>query len=395
MIKNYNVLMNGIYKKLRKYVFIFILTIFIINSFCKVKSYFRSILVTLNVMDGKKFSYIDKFVKVKQIYKTYNYKNEKFPVKIFKPVGKDKCPVVLVTHGLAPRGFDDWRLVAFAKTLAKTGCVVFMPNFELLKQVKIKMSTVDKVRFIFNKMLELKFVNPDRAGIFAISYSGGPVTIAFSDKKYSSKLKYIIYLGGYYDLSNVLVFGLSGHSTFKGYDYYTKPSKWGRWYYLLSNIDYVETESDKRLLRRIAELRKYNPDDDISEFEKKLSDKGKKLLEMIKTSDHKKIRALIKKQSLRFRNTLKVMSPELYIKNLTGVKIYLLHASNDPLIPFTESFLFREKLIKNKIPASLTLINALEHVDVVKKKFTFKNIISFYLPELVKMSNIIYEIITN
>ncbi len=387
--------MKKYYENISKFVFIFIIMVFIISSILKTKRFLHSVLITLNIIDDKKFSYIDKFVKIKQSKVTYKYKGENIPVKIFKPDCGKKCPAVLVSHGLAPQGFKDWRLVKFAKTLAKTGIIVFLPNFELLKRVRIKMRTVYKMRFLFDKMIGEPFVDKSKAGFFAISYSGGPATIAFSKKEYKQKLKYIVYLGGYYNLFNVLVFGLSGHSSFNRYEYHTKPSDWGRWYYLISNIEYVESDKDKKLLKRIAEIKRTTPESNTQFFEKQLSEKGKQLLLMIKTQNPHRIRKLIKKQNPRLRKTLEIMSPEKYIAKLKKVKILLLHASNDPLIPFTESFRFRRALIKHGIPASLTIINALEHVNVIKKEFSFENVLTFYIPELVKMSNIVYEMINS
>lgn len=370
-----------------------ILAIFLYYRISSAIDWVHALLVTLDIVDNKKLNFIDRFIEIKVAYKEYTFPGETIPVKIFTSGNKKKMPAILVAHGLAPDGYNDSRLTQFARSLAKTGAVVFLPNFSYMQNVRIKPVTAKKMQFLFDRMCELPYVDKNRAGFFPISYAGGPGTMAFSEPPYNEKTRYIIYLGGYYQLSQVLVFGLSGKSRFNGHVYSTEPSRWGRWYYLLSNLEYVENAEDRKHLFSIAETKRRYPWYDISETEKKLTAAGKKLLEMIKHTDPEKIMKLIRKQNENFRDTLKIMSPAHYIHGLAKTKVFLLHASNDPLVPYTESLYFYQAMKKAGGKPSLTIINALEHVDMIKKPFTLKNILSFYLPELIKMTNVVYEII--
>ena len=202
-----------------------------------------------------------------------------------------------------------------------------------------------------------------------------------------------MFLGGYYKLENVLIFGLSGKSNFHGKHFTTTPSRWGRWYYLKSNIEYIDNLKDRRLLIKIADIRLSDPHRDISEIENELTEQGKSILKMIKQTNPLEIKKLIAKQSDIFKFTLKQMSPSKYLKGLRNSKVFLGHASSDPLIPFSESFYFREHLKKVGGKPSFIMLNVLSHVNIVNRKITVKNVIFLYLPELLKMVDFIKEII--
>jgi acetyl esterase/lipase len=354
--------------------------------------WFKSLMITLSVADDTNFTYAKRNYRVvhKKIY--YFFKGEKIGVKIFRSYSNKKSPAILVAHGLAPDGYDDTRLVSFAQKLAMTGTTVFLPDFTLMKQIRIKPLTAIKMRFLFNKMRSLKRTDKNKCSVFAISYAGGPVSLAFSKSPYNKQVSSIYYLGSYFDLKQALLFGLSGRSYYLKCEVHTIPSVWARWYYLISNLEYVKDKKSRSVLKKIAEIKRIDPFYNTAKLEKELTGDAAKLLELIKEKDYQKLKKLVENQSIEFRKTLDIMSPKNCTQGLKEIKIFIIHAAEDPLVSYTESFHFAHALKKAGASPSFILLSSLSHVNIIKKPFTLMNILKFYLPEIVKMTNIIYTL---
>jgi hypothetical protein len=129
---------------------------------------------------------------------------------LYRPAEGALGRLVLVP-GAAPRGKDDPRLVAFANTLARARFVVLVPEIENLRELRVDpadaVAVADAVRHLAERSEAQTYAS---VGIAAISYAVGPAVLAALDPDTAAHVRYIVAVGGYYDIEQVATFFTTG-----------------------------------------------------------------------------------------------------------------------------------------------------------------------------------------
>jgi len=119
---------------------------------------------------------------------------------------------VVVVPGLTPDGKDDPRLVAFAKSLARARFLVLVPDIANTRALKV--SAADSA-FIGDAIEELAQRvaggGEPSVGLVAISYAVGPALLAASQVPAGRHLRFIVAIGGYYDIEAAIDFVTTGY----------------------------------------------------------------------------------------------------------------------------------------------------------------------------------------
>lgn len=165
---------------------------------------------------------------------------------------------VLMVPGVAQRGKDDPRLVAFANTLARVGFAVLVPDFENVRNLKVQPGDVDEVADAFEYLVSRPDLAPQgRAGISAHSYAVGPALLAALKPELRDRVRFVQGVGGYYDIHSVITFFTTGYYRSEGEKTwrYLKPDPYGKWIFVLSNAERLAEPSDQTTLTEMARRR--------------------------------------------------------------------------------------------------------------------------------------------
>ncbi len=134
-------------------------------------------------------------------------------------------PLAALVPGVAERGTDDPRLVAFATTLARARYLVLVPDLPTLRAHRVQAEDARGVADAFLHLLSRpEFPVGGRAGIGAFSYAVGPAVLAALEPGIRERVDFVLGVGGYYDLHRVVTFFTTGYF-----------EKEGRWHYLEPN----------------------------------------------------------------------------------------------------------------------------------------------------------------
>ncbi len=283
-----------------------------------------------------------------------------------KPAG---VPLVLVP-GAAPGGKDDPRLVAVAETFARSGFTVLVPDIENLRQLNV--SAEDSAHIAAAVLRVAKATGRDgepAVGIMAVSYAAGPAVIAATETPAKEAVAFILTVGGYYDMEAVITFFTTGNYRDSPEDAwrYRRPNEHGKWVFLRSNAARMPEWRDQVLLDAIADRKIYDPAADVAHLVGRLGADGRAVMDLLSNRDPERVGALIRALPRTLRDEIFALDLKRLDLSQAGYEVILLHGSNDPIIPNTESRALARALPEEQ--AHLYLLEGLEHVELRPKDF--------------------------
>ncbi len=137
----------------------------------------------------------------------------KVRVRVYQPVnGHDRA--VLLIHGLHWGGYDEERLVPFARKLAGMRLAVVTPDLVDLKAYEIVPRTVDEIEQVALWALEHPEIVPEssdgKLGMMGICFSGALGLSAATRPTLRDRLAYVFAFGGHGDLDRTMEFLVTG-----------------------------------------------------------------------------------------------------------------------------------------------------------------------------------------
>lgn len=273
-----------------------------------------------------------------------------------------KAGLVLVP-GATTAGKDDSRLVAFANTLARSHFAVLVPDLPEVRQLRVR---PEDAKFIADAAQYMS-TRPDlapggRLGIAGLSYALGPGILAACDPAVRDKVRFVMGIGGYYDLEKVVTFFLTGwFQDPAGAWRQMEPSAYGKWAFIRSNAPRFGNASDAAVLQELADRRFNDPQSAIDDLTAKLqTPEAKAFVELITNTDPAKVPTLLAGMPAPVRADLDGLN--LAKRDLSGFRAHLIlvHGYDDNLVPYSQSV----ELARAIAGTRLYLVNGLSHVDL-------------------------------
>jgi len=236
---------------------------------------------------------------------------------------------LLLVHGLSPVGRRQPDLARLARLLAREGLIVLVPQFSGLATFALDGAEVAEIRAGLRYIAGLS----DSVGIAGFSFGAGPALLAAADLP---SLRIVGSFGGYADLRHVIVYITTGAHEFEGRRYLQPPLAYNRWKLLALLGGFVEHDEDRRLVRRIAERRLANPEEDTGHLEEQLVADGRVVLALALNRREDQVASLLAQLPPAAREGLDRLSPLRAVARLSG-RLLIAHGAGDDSIPFTES----------------------------------------------------------
>lgn len=132
------------------------------------------------------------------------------PARVSRPAGDFTRTIVLVP-GVHRDGIDEARLVGLARDLVETGFAVVTVGAPDLQRFRITPAVTDVIEDAIHWASEQPELAPDRrVGVLGVSFSGGLSIVAGGRERIRDRLAFILSFGGHGDLSRVMHYLASG-----------------------------------------------------------------------------------------------------------------------------------------------------------------------------------------
>jgi hypothetical protein len=279
---------------------------------------------------------------------------------LYLPNGKPRAAMVLVP-GAAVLGRDEPRLQAFARSFARAGFAVLVPELPEVRQLILSRADADRVA---NALRELRRRLPDAPlGVAAISYAVAPALIAAIEDDLAPRIAFVVGIGGYRDAHAVIRFVTTGAFRPLGdaREFRIEPNAYGRWAILRANAGRLDDPSDARLLEEIALRRWRDRNADITREAALLGPQGKAVLALVDNRDPDAVAGLIAGLPDRVRREIDDLNLVLYDLTKLRGHLILVHGRTDPMVPYSESQDLAAGSSKARV--SLFLIDDIGHVE--------------------------------
>ena len=295
----------------------------------------------------------------------YAIDGQAFDGDLYRPADDADAALVLVP-GVAPAGKDDPRLVAFARTLARAGFVVLVPDLPRLRALEVDSTDIADIADAVHYLADVVGPASDTpvVGLVAFSYAVGPSVIAVLRRGIRDRVRFVLGIGGYFDMTAVITYVTTG--AFRpGPDdpwQYGRPNDYGKWVFLRSNADRVGDRRDRALLAAIAGRKLAAPKADISNLVARLGPEGRKVYALLANRDPDRTQALIAELPSPIRDEIAALDPSRYDFRRLRARLILVHGRDDPIIPYTQSEELAAAAPKGR--ATLYVVDDLAHVDL-------------------------------
>ncbi len=263
---------------------------------------------------------------------------------------KNSSPTIILLHGLTRKGYNDHRLIAFAKALAKIGYKVITPNLTFLQNLDFNYSDVETIIKVVQHSCNQ---SNGKVGIMGFSFGGTYGLLAAGDERINRNLSFVLAGGAYYKLSNLLFNSLNNKR-----DEFSPAKPYAKLSLLWKYQDKLDLTNDKLSMYRYI-MNNY------CELENRFSaDEIDFIQQLINSPVCDKIVELWNSEKDRLK-LLELSGNEL-TKNISA-KIFLLHSKTDEDIPAEETISVYNELVKNKIQPVVHITNDSGHVDFSKR----------------------------
>ncbi len=282
---------------------------------------------------------------------------------LYRPGETPRARIVLVP-GVAEDGKDDARLVAFATTLARARFTVLVPDIGALRALKVRATDAREIAdaFVYLAGLDEEAAR-GRIGIAAISYAVGPALIAALEADVRDSLRFVVGIGGYHDIEAVVTFFTTGRYRTRpgGRWRYRKPNAYGKWVFVLSNLDRVRDSADRVALEAMARRKMEDLEADVADLAAQLGAEGRSVHALISNTDAERVPELIAGLPAEMR--AEVAALDLSKRDLRALRarLLLIHGREDDIIPFSESRALARSVPEGQV--DLFLIDGFSHVN--------------------------------
>ena len=291
---------------------------------------------------------------------------------LYRPSQHARAGIVLVP-GVVARGRRDARVVAMANTLARLDFTVLVPDMPGVRSFQMRSSDVREVADTFAWLASRpELAPPGHLGIAGFSYGAGPVLLAALQPDIRERVHFVLAVGGYYSLENVVTYLTTGYypvvestGTAPSETGRTSPHPYGEAAFIRSNLDLLERPADRGFFRGYAEYISGNHIDEDEPEPAYLAPGAQAFYNLLTNHLPAQVPALLENLPPRMRTELEGINPAAHDLSQLRADVILLHGRGDNLIPYTESIALAGALPESQV--QLFIIDGLAHVDFKPK----------------------------
>lgn len=280
---------------------------------------------------------------------------------LYVPADGTRAGIVLVP-GLAVAGKDDPRLVALARTFARVGFLVLIPEMRGFRSFRMSAEDVHVLVATVQALAEQPELQPRLpVGIGAFSFAVGPALIAALDAKVAERISFVVAVGGYHDLRRLIAYYTTGAHR----DDRNTPTPYdkGKWIFALGISEKLPDATDRLAVQTVARRAIYaNTREQDLPTPAGLSPGGAALLELLGNTTPERVPLLLARLPAPLRAEISALNPAEQPMDTLEARLLLLHGRSDNIIPYTESIALAASIPADR--GDLFVIDGLAHVDL-------------------------------
>jgi len=279
---------------------------------------------------------------------------------LYMPAGRARAALVLAP-GAAALGRDEPRLIAFARSIARAGFIVVVPELPAVRRLALSRADAD---VLADALRALRRKQPGlKLGIAAISYGVGPAVIATLEPDLNGKVDFIVGIGGYHNSDEVIRFVTTGayRRIGDGRLHRRVPNSYGRWAFMLANAERLRDPAQAELLRLAARRKLADPAAATSDLRERMGPDARAVLDLMENDEPDKVPALLAALPEPIRAGIDALNLALHDVRSLKARLILVHGRDDPMIPFTESEALAAAAPRDA--TSLYLVDRIGHVE--------------------------------
>lgn len=355
---------------MKKIIFLSLLVIACILFFSQIKRGFFASLLLVDSIRPPETSIMKKFlsaVTVKPV--TIKSKEKTISADLYIPQNRGKHFPILLVHDAVSAGKADKRIVLLAEDLSRTGFLVLVPDLRNLASFHLRASDAEEVSRCFEFLTNHVNAEKGGGGMIGLGFGSGPALLASADPRIRDKVKVVATFGGYYDLRNVMLFGMTGAYEYSNHRGLVRPDSSIRWMVAYKNLDLLHAQAERTGLKKILEMRNtYEPAAAEAQAQSLRSD-GKAVYAFLLNNNPDQFVPLYETLPHAVRETAYQLSPARAMKYINA-HLIAVHAMDDFAVPYTESMRLTDAAIN---PARARLALLPEFLHSMPGEISFEN----------------------
>jgi hypothetical protein len=200
-----------------------------------------------------------------------------------------------------------------------------------------------------------------------LSYAVGLSVLAALDERIRNHVRFILGVGGYYDMTEAITFFTTGYFRKDTQWQHLEPDPYAALVFLESSKDDLRERGDRTVLEAIEERRLHDATADTSSLAAQLGPEGRAVYDLLSNSDPLRTAALLKRLPQATQDAVSQLS--LANKDLTrlNARLILVADPSDRTIPYTQSLELARAVPRGH--AQVQLVGSLAHVELRKSRY--------------------------
>ena len=291
-------------------------------------------------------------------------------VDIYRPSDEEPHGTLVLAIGAADKIRDHPAVVRLSDAVARSGIVVAVPDMEYpLRDEDTLPEDVRSLTGAFSSNVEATvatvewlrqqdFVDRDEIAMVGFSAGGGIAVMAAADERISEDVSFVVTLGAYYDMMDLISSITTGTVTYDGATSSWEPRVKAARIMHRSIISLLPDAVDREVLGRIY------IDDDTAALTQvwRLTENGRALHEAFASKDAKRLQELWRQISPEDTAVLDNISPSMHVSGLRA-DLYVLSDEDDDYIPHVESLRLRDAAAVGNADVHYLGFEAFDHVE--------------------------------
>lgn len=290
----------------------------------------------------------------------YVVEERRYVADLYRPPESRRGTLILV-HGLTEAGRHDPRLMDFAHTLARAGFTVLVPELDGLRDFSVGTREAQGIADAIRHATAALPMTEDGPALAAISFATGPAMLAAMQPDIAHRVRFVVAVGGYYDLTDMLRYATTGEDRGGAGRRAPPPHRDVRWAMLRSQLHHLEDADDRKRLDAIAR-RRLAGDEASDHSVADLGPQGMALYELVTNRDPARVTPLLEALPSSLLDQFNALDLSARDLDALEARLVLVHGPDDRVIPISHSRRLRDAIPSGQ--ARLFEAGGLGHVEV-------------------------------
>ncbi len=291
----------------------------------------------------------------------YESGSRKLPTRIYYPTDIHRAPGLVIAHGVHHLGYDEPRLVRFAKAMSGAGLVVSTPQLPELADYEVKPVSIDEIAAAANDLSQR--LRTPCVGVLGLSFAGGLALQAASDPETARHICFVVAVGSHDDMPRVIRFFATDEAVYPdGHREHMASHEYGALVAIYAHPEDYFAPPDVSAARDAIRAQLYEQLPKAKAIASHMSPSGRSMMEMLFSKDHALAKKMLLEHLDQHRAEMEEVSPDPQLYRI-HVPVLLLHGAGDNVIPPSETMWLAKDLPPKSLRAVL-ISPAISHVEL-------------------------------